>query len=315
MVQFRDRNDFAPTIEAAAERLRISAAIVEKDYWVTEVLRALARGYRANFIFKGGTSLSKGYGIIERFSEDVDILIIPGDRASNATHRLMKSMASAAESILGGPAEVLSSSTGVHRDVRVGYRTTRERGNAIRPEVRLEAGIRGSREPSEPCSIGCLLGDTLQAAGTSISDFEDLQPFEVEVLHPGRTLLEKLGLVHSALGAAPEVELARKHARHYYDIYQLLAEGRVLTLLDDRSQFDRVLQSMREINSTYYPEAGEIRPAGGWAASPAFDPAGQSYDRLREAYDATMTELYLGDHDPPAFTDICARVAERGHLL
>jgi hypothetical protein len=44
--------------------------------------------------------------------------------------------------------------------------------------------------------IGCLLGDALAAAGTDLSEFEDLEPFEIVVLHPGRTLLEKLVLIH-----------------------------------------------------------------------------------------------------------------------
>ena len=81
MTRFRDSAEFAPILDAAAARLGISPAAVEKDYWVSEALRALASGYGDDFVFKGGTSLSKGYRIIERFSEDIDVLVIPGLRA------------------------------------------------------------------------------------------------------------------------------------------------------------------------------------------------------------------------------------------
>jgi predicted nucleotidyltransferase component of viral defense system len=94
MPRFRDTSEFGPTLDAAAERLGISATAVEKDYWVSEVLRVLAKDFGDDFIFKGGTSLSKGYRIIERFSEDVDILVLPGERGLGTTDKLMKQMPS-----------------------------------------------------------------------------------------------------------------------------------------------------------------------------------------------------------------------------
>jgi hypothetical protein len=55
---FRDSEEFGPTLDAAAERLGISATAVEKDHWVSEVLRVLARDFGGDFISKGGTSLN-----------------------------------------------------------------------------------------------------------------------------------------------------------------------------------------------------------------------------------------------------------------
>ena len=93
MAHFRDLNEFGPTLDAAAEHLGISPTAVEKDYWVSEVLRVLGRDLGGDFIFKGGTSLSKGFRIVERFSEDIDVLVLPGERGRGATDRLMKEMA------------------------------------------------------------------------------------------------------------------------------------------------------------------------------------------------------------------------------
>jgi predicted nucleotidyltransferase component of viral defense system len=72
-----DKVLFSDIIIAASKALNIPNAFVEKDYWITLVLSRLAKSkYVDEAVFKGGTSLSKGYSLIERFSEDVDIAII-----------------------------------------------------------------------------------------------------------------------------------------------------------------------------------------------------------------------------------------------
>src|ERR1039457_5667235 len=75
-----ERPDFAELVEAAAASARIpNAAIVEKDYYVTEALRLIAREFGDVVLFKGGTSLSKGWKIIDRFSEDIDLYVRPAE--------------------------------------------------------------------------------------------------------------------------------------------------------------------------------------------------------------------------------------------
>src|SRR5271168_2174186 len=72
--------DFEQAIIRAAEHLRprgLREAIIEKDYFVTEALRLIEQAYGPQVIFKGGTSLSKGWGLIQRFSEDIDIFLDP----------------------------------------------------------------------------------------------------------------------------------------------------------------------------------------------------------------------------------------------
>ncbi len=309
MAPFRDRKDFPATIDAVGGQLGISSAIVEKDYWVTQALRVLAREFSADFIFKGGTSLSKAYGLIERFSEDVDILVVPRDTKS-ATHTLMKQMAAAVEAELGGPIVVEASATGIHRNARVSY-PARKIPAGIRPDVLLEAGIRGGPQPCQRMSIGCLIGS---AIGDDSAAYDDLEPFDVEVLHPGRTLMEKLGLLHSRIGVEPDAAEALRHVRHYYDVYKLLGDDRVLTVLQDRAAFQQILESMRQVNDQWYG-GKELRQAAGWAISSAFDTSGAGYKQLQRAYTSTMSELYLGNGDPPSLDVICARVAELADLL
>ncbi|GAB7146306.1 nucleotidyl transferase AbiEii/AbiGii toxin family protein [Mycobacterium riyadhense] len=70
-----DPEIFAATIVAAAEQLGVQPLAVEKDYWICEVLRAIVTAHREEIVFKGGTSLEK-LRIIQRFSEDLDLLVL-----------------------------------------------------------------------------------------------------------------------------------------------------------------------------------------------------------------------------------------------
>jgi len=78
-----DTKLFSDTVRATAQHTGIREVFVEKDYWITLVLFQLAQSnYASQMVFKGGTSLSKGYGLINRFSEDVDIAIVSGENES-----------------------------------------------------------------------------------------------------------------------------------------------------------------------------------------------------------------------------------------
>lgn len=67
-------SDFNDLVRATADDIGLPPAAVEKDYYVVRALRALQDELAGRFLFKGGTSLSKGWGLIDRFSEDIDLL-------------------------------------------------------------------------------------------------------------------------------------------------------------------------------------------------------------------------------------------------
>jgi hypothetical protein len=202
----------------------------------------------------------------------------------------------------------------------VSYPATRKPTPLITTSVLLEMGMRGGPHPHEPVAIGSLLGEALHDAGTELHEYEDLAPFEVEVLHPARTLLEKLVHIN---GLA--VELAAddgrlpppRSGRHFYDVHQLLGDGRVLDLLRDRDQMLEVIASIDDVTERFFGGAAGVsaRPGDGFASSPAFDPTTSTSARFRTAYEATMPELYFGNAPLPTWEQICARVAEQGTLL
>ena len=77
-----DKEAFKEIIALAAEHFGYEQSHVEKDYWVSKILRDISMSeYADKTYFKGGTSLSKAYGLIERFSEDLDLFVFTGDKA------------------------------------------------------------------------------------------------------------------------------------------------------------------------------------------------------------------------------------------
>lgn len=320
MARFADLGEFGPTLDAAAERLGISPTAVDKDYWVSQVLRFLGRDFLSDFIFKGGTSLSKGYHLVERFSEDIDILVLPGGRSRGPTDRLMKAMAGAAATGVGGSLDAVGGSeTGRHRSYGIGYPATRGPSALFRTGVLLEMGVRGGSHPHALVPISCLLGNVVQAAGTDLGEFEDLEPFEVAVLHPGRTLLDKLVLIHaltSQLATGTGGSIDQRSGRHFYDVYQLLGDRQVLDLLTDRDQTEQVMRSVEAISRTFFGGDGiEVRPPGGFGTCPAFDPTSDVSTQLRAAYESTMPQLYFGAGPLPTWEEICRRVKGQRALL
>lgn len=77
MILDNNTQQFSDAIRAASEHLNIAAIYIEKDYWITKILQQLSRTPQSNnIVWKGGTSLSKGYGLIDRFSSDIDIAVL-----------------------------------------------------------------------------------------------------------------------------------------------------------------------------------------------------------------------------------------------
>lgn len=74
-MRLHEHSDFAAFLTATAAETDLTEQFVEKDYWITEILRVTATTIPERAVFKGGTSLSKGWGLIDRFSEDVDLFV------------------------------------------------------------------------------------------------------------------------------------------------------------------------------------------------------------------------------------------------
>jgi hypothetical protein len=299
--------------------LRVPPIVLEKDYWISQVLRHISEAYPDDFIFKGGTSLSKGYSLINRFSEDLDLLIVPAERGLGTVDKLMKQMAySAAEYIGGEPRPQPYPDRGLKRSYVVSYRGKLEETPLISHGVLMEMGVRGGPQPAEPRTIGSLLGAALVEAGQDAEEFDDLRSCQTPLLHPGRTLLEKLSIAHrESLRLLQADDVPKPNVgRHFFDLYFLLQDDAVLAFLNDRYLVQEVLEDIQVITDRYFSTQGpaETRPSEGFAASAAFDGSSPASLQLQRSYYDTMPELNFGD-DLPEWTEILELVHRHAALL
>lgn len=298
---------------AVAEATGTPAAHVEKDFWLTEALRGVARTADARGVpvyFKGGTSLSKVFGLIHRFSEDVDILaVLRHDDSARARHKVLKALCRGAAEAAGLDGQPVGdkSSKGEKRAITLAY-PTRQTLQPLRHEgVLVEIGHWGGAYPHERHAIRSLIAQHGPALGIE-GPFAEFEPFEVDVLDPVRTTVEKLMLLHAA--AAAEAERRFVVARHYYDVWCLLGDDRIGHELSD----PRAVATMARDVETFTRAAGlpsRGRPAEGFAASEAFDPWDQVNQPTRAAYDSVVLGSLLWEGAPrPSFDECCDAVRQ-----
>lgn len=111
-----------------------------------------------------------------------------------------------------------------------------------------------------------------ELAGRDVGQWDDLTAFDVTILHPGRTLIEKLLRVNNFVSdpARRDTDGLPRIGRQFYDIWALLGNDEVRELLNDKAQVDEIISSAYEVSQAFKPDCP--MPAGGFAASLAFDP-------------------------------------------
>jgi hypothetical protein len=219
--------DFGQAIIRAAEHFRargLREAIIEKDYYVTEALRIIETATGGKVIFKGGTSLSKGWNLIQRFSEDVDIFLDPTafdpPLGKKAIDRELKKLCQVvgrhpALTFLDKESQTIG---GFGRNDRFEYVQQFAGTGEIRNRVLVEAGTASGREPTERVRLQSFVGQFLQETGVSLGA-EDEGPFEMRLLHFRRTFVEKMFAIHGKIEAfKTHGKAIGGYARHYYDI-------------------------------------------------------------------------------------------------
>ena len=225
-----DTNAFDALRSGAAERFGVDAGAVEKEYWAMEVLRSATAPFDGvdEFVFKGGTSLSKGYGIIERFSEDIDLLVIT-DATGNPLKKLLRRIADrvASDLIVGQERDVEGRG---FLNARYSYPVRRQVG-FLSAGVLLEMGSRGGPLPNQRRPVRSMMSEAADAINLDAAmRYHDLVAFDVVVLAPERTLAEKLAFLHHRATAGDVAALA-EGARHLYDVAMLLNNADVRSAL------------------------------------------------------------------------------------
>ena len=225
--------------EAAAQRMALAPAVVEKDFWVCYTLDHLFHrsGFAESMVFKGGTSLSKAFGLIERFSEDIDLILDwrllgygenePWEPRSNSAQERFKAdsiertNAFLADAFVPKLRATLSESLGTEASVRCGaeeetvyfdYPRSYESAGTL-DTIKLEIGPMAAWSPSEEAAIAPYAADVIPF-GPELST-------TVRTASPERTFWEKATILHQEANRPEGKAMPRRYSRHYYDMYRL----------------------------------------------------------------------------------------------
>jgi len=259
-------NDKIEIINQMHEDTKLPPIIIEKDTWVTAVLRALfALPYAEHLSFKGGTSLSKCWSLIERFSEDVDIAInreffgFVGDTFTikQISSKLRKSTCKFIRDVLqfelarqmeeiGIPADLFSvkmnitSVTTVDPEkVFVEYKSVFNASPYIKNTVVLEIGGRSMKEPLQKVGIMSFIDKHFSQA-----TFAE-KPFEINVVVPERTFLEKICLLHEEFAKPNESIRVERMSRHLYDLAKMTDTPIAENALKNKDLFQSIVSHRR----------------------------------------------------------------------
>lgn len=224
----KNKELFRQAVQVTAQQMGIPEIYIEKDYWVTYALNVLFNSEVQEYIvFKGGTALSKCFGLIERFSEDIDIVTFSTEKLTeNQGKEKVRKVSKVLEEYLE---EVnikgVTNKRGKIRKTAHAYdKIFAGNFKQIRESIILETTRLENHEPFLTKNINSFLGDMMLKQNKPLAEKHGIIPFGVRVLHPERTLCEKImSLVRFSQTENP-ISYLRLKVRHIYDLHQMLQD-------------------------------------------------------------------------------------------
>ena len=254
-------------LEQAAIKQGLPKQAIEKDLWVTAILQFLfSLPCAENLVFKGGTSLSKVWNLISRFSEDIDLAIdraifeLEGDLTKKQVKKLRKASSLFVRDTLYQQLVEAINQTSLKdlcqiepepdgegdstypepRSIFIRYKSVfDDKLDYISPIVKVEAGARSLLEPYTETTITSMVEEAFSAISTTISGVM------VKTAIAEKTFLEKAFLLHELFSVNNNVE-ARRRSRHIYDLYMMMQQG----IADKAISNDELWQTIHHHRST-----------------------------------------------------------------
>lgn len=314
-------NEMLEIYKETSFRSKLNPEIIEKDFWVCWTLKCLYSipEIASNIIFKGGTSLSKAYGLIDRFSEDCDITIDKrilnsfkdpteiGISGKEQTRR-MDSMITAAHDFVQNiillslnkeigkyinyTSYALKLDEDDHQTILFSYPSCFELADKekinlyIKPVIRLEFGARGGITPKENKAVTPYIAEYFPTLFKQVS-------CTVPVLSVERTFWEKITILHSLYHKHLKgKKIGNRMSRHYYDIYILIKKGISEVALIQQSLLEEVTRNnmifFKDNNSSY--ETSKI-------GSLKLYPTSEMLLELKKDYN-NMEDMFMHDQIP-----------------
>ncbi len=287
---FHSSSEFADALQAAAGHFKMRPIFIEKDYWVTYVLKNLCQSEHAGeVVFKGGTSLSKAHNCVERFSEDIDLALIKtSETSANQLNKKMKAIETVASKDLEYFQHEREEKKGRNR--RTFYRYKKVLSDSdfgqVKDHIQLEINTFTNPVPHQEININSYVSQFLEQGGfhDRVVQFQ-LEPFVIKVLTRERTFCEKLLSLVRLSYEGPEK--LKEKIRHFYDLHQLLSQ-RNLTLLDSKN-FEIVDLVRADDNSNEIFKGEWINKP--FASSPLFVDVEKSWKELESTYKKDLADL------------------------
>lgn len=255
-------------IDQVKEFYDLPVESIEKDLWVTQVLHALfSLPISQHLIFKGGTSLSKAWHVIDRFSEDIDLAIDPkilgapdGDPTKKQIKKLRKASSLFVAEELSKMLETRFTEMGLSdwltvdiqpngegdntypepRQLYVRYKSVYDKQSLyLRSDIVLEISARSLLEPAAAVDIHSMLSEYLP--------IKDIAPVPVTTAVAGKTMVEKMFLLHEMFSIPGHGMKADRKSRHLYDLYKMMRRD----FADEAIKDDVLWESVRHHREIY----------------------------------------------------------------
>jgi hypothetical protein len=292
-------------ITTAAVGLGILPAIAEKDIWVCFVLDALFSIKDGRpMVFKGGTSLSKVFDLIKRFSEDIDISvnfideygIVSKTKASNIRDEIDEKLQTYKNEIivprlqeLGEPHGLSIEDGDTPWEIHVTYSSELANNVAyLKPRVKIEFSGRNETEPSQKHTVKPYLLE-----GTDDLIFPEAT---IDVLDAERTFWEKVTLIHAALNSGNMGKSAERMSRHWSDVSVMMKNGIGGKALQDQELCRRVVD-----HKTKFWRDSKAKYEDCLTKNFRLVPSGSAYEDLKNDYDAMTKAGMFFDESCPNF--------------
>ena len=288
---------FQEAIIATAQRQGIKEIFIEKDYWVSLILKEIFNNeIGKQTVFKGGTALSK-CNMIERFSEDIDLVVLRNENeTSNQLKKKLKSISKCVEKIVP-EIEVngITNKKGMIRKTAHTYKKQFQgKFGQIRDFIVIESSWLGNFEPYEKGAVSSMIYGMMKHVDQYkiITEYE-MFPFDVNILSPIRTVCEKImSLVRFSYTENPVYDLNNK-IRHIYDIHFLLKENSIHKFFNT-TDFDVMMQKVGNDDVFSFKSNNEwlkIHPA----SALIFNQSENIWKQLKATYNGSFKELVYGN--------------------
>jgi len=298
MTLHENKELFQDAVTATSQQKGIPEIYVEKDYWVTLALHAIFNNeIGKETIFKGGTALSKCNHLIDRFSEDIDLVVLRKDGETNnqLKTKIKKISKCVANVIPEIEVDGITHKMGMIRKTAHSYEKSFN-GNfgQVRDNIIVESTWLGNFEPYTTGTVSSYIYEMmLKANQQDIINQYGMNPFDVLILRAERTLCEKLmSIVRFSQTEQPIIDLNNK-IRHIYDIHMILKDAELNSFFNS-TEFDVMLLKVANDDVQSFKNNNE------WLSNhPSttilFSDTENIWNKIKDTYETSFKELVFGE--------------------